>query len=96
MKENGEVRTIREETVVYRGLCLQYQLLQDAKKGGYSLAVTLGKEQVSVALGEDFSFAGDCYRLARDGGVTPCTLADVVEDLRLEKGIFAKPIYKLP
>lgn len=96
MKENGEVRTIQEETVVYQGLCLQYQLLQDAGKGGYSLAVTLGKERVAVALGEDFFFAGECYRLARDGGVTPCTLADVVEDLRMEKGIFAKPIYKFP
>ena len=75
---------LREEHVFYGGMHLCYRL--DAVTVGesvfFSLTVTHGSERVTLALGEDVLFAGECLRVLRDGAVTPVSAEEVLEDLR--------------
>ncbi len=85
---------LMEETVFCEGLQLQNRFWQDLSTRQFHVSVTCGKESASAALGKDPLFAADCYRKIRDGGVTPCTLEDIVCDLtKLEKN--EKTLYKM-
>ena len=73
------------DTVKVKGYRPRYYLWRDA--GNYRVEVQLGREWAEEDLGGDLTFAADCYRAIRKGGVTPCALSDVVEELRKRKNL---------
>lgn len=77
-RQNEKVLLV-SDTVRVKGYRPRYYLWRDA--GNYRVEVQLGREWAVEDLGEDLTLAVDCYRAIRKGGVTPCALADVVEEL---------------
>ena len=84
MNKKSVSYVLMQENIYYDGLCLQYQLRQNIPETTFLLSVRYKNDFAEIDLGDDLCFASDCYRLVRNGGVTPCTLADVVDDLRKE------------
>lgn len=83
---------LMEESVSYGGMLLGYGLYLRTGKpvGEYAIRVTLKDQSDEITAGGDLAFAMDCYRSIVRGSVTPCTLADVMEDLTRQAGIFPK------
>ncbi len=80
METWNEKELLAQDSVRIAGLCPRYYLWRDA--GNYRVEVQLGKREWAVEnLGEDPTFALDCYRKIRKGGVTPCALSDIVNEL---------------
>ena len=95
MEIKEERRILADETILYGGMLLRYRLIDtDDATGRFHLLAANGAECAEISVGDDIGFATDCYRSARDGGVTPCTLGDVVADLRTIAGNFGKALYK--
>ncbi len=83
-----------EETVLYEGLQLHNLFWQEAETRQFYISVELCGQTATAALGDDAAFASTCYRAIRDGGVTPCTLEEIVADLRADGGKFTEALYK--
>ena len=94
MKQPENKHILMEETYFYEGLKLHDLFWQDISDRQFYLSVECGGEVAETALGGDPAFAAKCYQAVRDGGVTPCTLADVVADLR-ESEKSEKTLYKV-
>ncbi len=94
MKQPENKYLLIDETVFYEGLELHDSFWQDLQTRCFSVSVQCGSEVAKAPLGEDPAFAARCYQAIRDGGVTPCTLADVVADLRAENEKSKKTLYK--
>ena len=84
-EQNKEKELLVKDTVTVKGFRPRYFLWRDA--GNYRVEVQLGREWAEEDLGGDLTFAADCYRAIRKGGVTPCALSDVVEELRKRKNL---------
>ena len=84
-ERQSEKELLVRDTVTVAGLRPRYYLWRDA--GNYRVEVQLGREWAEENLGEDLILAVDCYRAIRKGGVTPCALSDVVEELRKRKNL---------
>lgn len=94
MREGKNKKILIEETVLYQGLELHELFWQNAADRQFYVSVEYGKERAEAALGEDPAFAAVCYRAIRDGGVTPCTLCEIVADLLADGGKFPLALYK--
>ena len=95
MKKRDENRILAEDTVSAGGMTLRFRLTDDGKEDArFRVYAEHGNHCAEVALGNDICFAVDCYRAVRDGRVLPCTLEDVIADLRFEASNLQKPLYK--
>ena len=94
MKVNTHYQILARHAVSYCGLALQYQLLFYPAENQYSISVQSGNDFAEVFVGANARFAKRCYQLVKKGGVTPCTLADIIADLQKEEEFLNKPIYK--
>ncbi len=95
MEKKEQKRILTEETVAFGGMLLRYRLVETSDPvARFRLCAANGAETAEAPLGNDLCFAADCYRAARNGRAMPCTLSDIVEDLRLEAANFEKPLYK--
>ena len=93
MKSLESKHILLEETVSYEGLNLHNLFWQDLSSRQFYVSVEYHGEVVEASLGSDPSFAARCYQAIREGGVTPCTLKEIVADLRqMEKS--EKTLYK--
>ena len=94
--ENKEKQIIlADEGIRYGGMCLRYQLVDTGEIAErFHVIAVNGEERAEFPVGNDICFASDCYRAVRDGGVTPCTLGDVIADLRSVSVNFGKTLYK--
>lgn len=93
MKSLESKHILVEETVSYEGLNLHNLFWQDLSNRQFYVSVEYRGEVAEALLGSDPSFAAHCYQIIRNGGVTPCTLEDIVADLRqIEKS--EKTLYK--
>ncbi|MBE6530169.1 MAG: hypothetical protein E7680_06205 [Ruminococcaceae bacterium] len=95
MKSLEKRHVLIEETVFYEGLQLHNLFWQDLSTLQFYVSVKYGNETAEAALGTDPSFAARCYQLIRDGGVTPCTLSEVVADLKVQNENTEKTLYKI-
>ena len=74
--------TLEEETVLYGGMLLTYQLLVcNCAAERFKLRILSGNERSEAALGNVVEDALRLYRIIVQGRVTPCTLYDVLSDL---------------
>lgn len=94
MNQPENKKILVEETVLYEGLQLHELFWQETSTRQFYVSVDYRGESATAALGEDPAFAADCYRAIRDGGVTPCTLCEIVADLRADGGKFTGALYK--
>ena len=95
MEIKEERQILADETILYGGMLLRYRLIDtNDPTGRFRLIVANGGELAEISVGDDIGFAADCYRSARDGGVTPCSLGDVVADLQTVAENFGKALYK--
>lgn len=95
MKPLNDKHILIEETVFYEGLQLHDLFWQDLSTLQFHISVACGTETAQAALGTDPAFAARCYQAIRDGGVTPCTLSEVVSDLKVENENAKKTLYKI-
>lgn len=95
MEIKEERRILADETALYGGMLLRYRLIDTEDAAGrFHLIAANGAEYAEISVGDDICFAADCYRSVRDGGVTPCTLDEIVADLRATTSNFGKALYK--
>ena len=95
MEIKEERRILADDTTLCGGMLLRHRLIDtDDAAGRFHLLAANGAECTEISVGDDIVFATDCYRSVRDGGVTPCTLEEVVEDLRTVAVNFGKALYK--
>lgn len=85
MKENKKKRTGRRQRPCQRAVRLPcgtvtYRLLKRGSE--YWVECALGQERAFVPLGKSIAKAACMFKQLVAGGVTPCTAADVVADLR--------------
>ncbi|MBR3894496.1 MAG: hypothetical protein IKJ35_05050 [Clostridia bacterium] len=73
-----------EERVARQGLRMTYRLLlcEPFQDGIYAISVFSDEDIRTAETGTDLLRATDFYRAVRDGFVTPCTLCDVLADLK--------------
>ena len=73
-------------TTKYRPRILRYRLLCLRRSGEdrvYCIQVKLGKEQCTGQLPcQSREYALELYKMIRRGKVTPCTLKDILEDMK--------------
>ncbi len=76
--------TLAEDHIYFGGMHLDYRLsVRDANAGReFIIFVGKGSEHQEAGAGRELERALECYRRVVRGGVTPCTLCDVLEDLR--------------
>ena len=69
------------------GLSLTYILRARADRvpTGFLIEVTLGKERSCHSVGTDLTYAISCFRRIVRGGVTPCTLVEILQDMHCEE-----------
>ena len=94
MKKWGKANVLIKETVFCEGLQLRYVFGYRPGERQFFIFAECGGDSAMAQLGDDPNFAACSYRTIRDGGVTPCTLEDVVSDLRAEQEKFPKALYK--
>ena len=94
--ENKEKQKILADAVIrYGGMLLRYRLIDTGEIAErFHVVAVNGRECAEFPVGDDICFASDCYRAVRDGSVTPCTLGDVIADLRTDSVNFEKTLYK--
>ena len=74
--------TLEEETVIFGGMLLTYQLLIcNSSTDRFRLRIRSGEERSEVALGSRVELALRLYRTVVRGRVTPCGLPDVISEL---------------
>ena len=71
-----EKRTVAGRAAVYRLCVCCFSVPQ------YAVEVIFGEERSAAYLGEDKKASAGLFELLVCGEVTPCTLRDIVEDLR--------------
>ena len=77
------LRTLQIDAKEEGTLLLHYRLcVFDFATPQYYAEVALDTERCAVCLGEERAVATRIYAQLLQGGVTPCTLRDVVRDLR--------------
>ena len=76
------VYTLREDHADFEGADLIYHLceLRFAEPSQYFIEVILDKERAAAYIGDNASAAKAFYAALVKGGVTPCTLLDIVQD----------------
>ena len=76
--------TIREELATVAGRSLRYRLCAVGNRDGALFRIEVSSEQESgeMCAGCDLLRALDYYQRILRGGVTPCTLGDIEEDLQ--------------
>ena len=75
-------RILRTDRLCIGSIRVTYQLLDEQGDSiRYAVQLSTDAECRCVSLGGDLQHAVDVYGALVKGGVTPCTLADVVEDL---------------
>ncbi len=76
---------LAEESITCQGLQLTYRLLlhEPHRARIYCISVFSDEEECTEAVGGDLLRATAFYRTVCEGFVTPCTLSDVLCDLRL-------------
>ena len=95
MKKRDEKMILADDTATAGGMTLRYQLTDGGRDGSrFHIRAEHGNHFADVGVGSDLVFAVDCYRAVREGRVTPCTLEDVISDLRFQEGNFVNPLYK--
>lgn len=80
--ESGRLIVLKEEQVLFGGLSLYYRFTVESRSGEprFGVAVELGEERASGALGNHLGRAWETYALIVKGAVTPCSLCDVLSD----------------
>ena len=76
---------LEEEAVLFGGLSLLYQLLAERcmRQTRYLVSIELRGERAEAHLGEDLLRAWETYSKIVRGAVTPCSLREVLEDLKV-------------
>lgn len=87
---------LTEENVCFGGMLIRYRLAvqNGAKNERFRLTIAKGEECCTADAGDDLFFAVDAYQKIVRGRVTPCTLEDVMADLRQSDTKFQKMLYK--
>lgn len=80
LQEQSGIRIVCDKILPVASKTAQYLLLEDASR--FLLECRFGGEKVTVSLGKSFAFAAYVYEQIVQGEVTPCTVTDIVEDLR--------------
>ncbi|MBQ8432726.1 MAG: hypothetical protein IJX28_07560 [Clostridia bacterium] len=77
--------TLKEECVLYGGLSLLYRLIAERrrKQTRFFVSVELNGERAGSYLGDDLLRAWDTYSKLVRGAVTPCSLQEVLSDLKV-------------
>ena len=75
---------LTEDHIYFGGMNLSYQLLvqTDPRMHRFYIRIQKSEEVETAELGTDLYRAVRCYRQIVDGTVTPCTLEEVLLDLR--------------
>lgn len=77
------VAVLREEKRSVEGLELRYRFCGCYfAKGQYYVEICLGNERAAVYLGTNKEAAYEVFKRLVSGTVTPCTLADIMEDIK--------------
>ena len=77
------VAVLREEKKATKGLLLRYRFCGCCfAKKQYYVEICLGNERAAAYLGTDKEAACEVFKALVDGTVTPCTLADIMEDIK--------------
>lgn len=74
---------IDEHSTSFCGQTLIHRLLADEQ--GYRILARFGEEEKEAFAGTNLLFAVTAYTAIVRGVVTPCTLTDVLSDLKTEK-----------
>lgn len=82
-EQNGRI-ALEEDHICFGGMKLTYQLLLNISGGvrHFSVRVLMEKESAEADAGYRLPQALDYYHSILFGAVTPCTLDDVMHDLR--------------
>ena len=82
--KSGDTVLLTEDHIYFGGMSLSYQLLIETEKRIHHFYIRIQKseEQEIADVGTDLYRAIRWYRSIVDGTVTPCTLAEVLEDLQ--------------
>ncbi len=82
--KGGETVLLTEDHVYFGGMSLSYQLLIGTEKciRHFYIRIQKSEEQEIADVGTDLFRAIRWYQSIVDGTVTPCTLAEVLEDLQ--------------
>lgn len=75
---------LTEDHVCFGGMRLKYSLLVTPENclPHYRIRACLGIESDEVEVGNDLFKALECYRRVVEGVVTPCTLEEVLKELK--------------
>ena len=84
IKQNEKMISLTEDHIYFGGMHLSYRLLITVGERFhlYRIRAEFGEEFDEVEVGSDLSQAMFCYQSVVRGGVTPCTLEEVVRDLK--------------
>ncbi len=80
-----EQMILQEEAVLYGGLSLLYRFIAERcmRQTRYLISIELRGERADSYLGEDLLRAWEVYSKIVRGAVTPCSLREVLEDLKV-------------
>ena len=81
-----EIAKVCGERVVYS------LLFRKENRDRFALRVRMRGEQTEAALGSDWFFAAEAFRKVVQGSVTPCTVEEVLADLRYESIFLKTPL----
>lgn len=82
------IRVIRKEERSFEGLCIKYgfyEICVPDMKRQYAIGVSTAGDECFVCLGADRDAACSLCEDIIFGGVTPCTLHDIVSDRQKEE-----------
>lgn len=81
------IKVLAEAQITLLPLSLVYRLEWGRRDGenGFWVAVETADDMARAWLGDDVTYAVSCYEQIKRGGVTPCALQEIVEEL-FERG----------
>lgn len=76
-------KVLAETSLGLLSLNITYRLEWGRENGenGFWISVETADDAARVRVGDDVTHAVSCYEQIKKGGVTPCTLREVLEDL---------------
>lgn len=76
-------KILAETTLGLLSLTVTYRLEWGRENGecGFWISVKTADDAARVRVGDDVTYAVFCYEQIKRGGVTPCTLEEILEEL---------------